>query len=362
MRLDHEQKDSISELVKCRKSVQTLGGYAGTGKSTVVYHLHKALSTFAVCAFTGKAANILRRKNIPATTIHSLIYVPETDGAGNIIVDGNGNLIFSLASDLDCNGIIIDEASMVSKEIYMDLCSFGMPLIFVGDHGQLEPVGDSFNLMKDPDHKLETIHRNAGEIARFAEYIRKGYRPSSFENRYGAKNIKFVENRNVDEYIFKQAGEDYKDFQIICAYNKTRVDINRKIRNHLGYTDDWPQKSDKVMCLKNDRKTGLFNGMQGIVDYLCDAPKNKFCFQSDGAGYEVLFNPMQFNKEKVEFDRDRDAPHPFDFAYAITCHKSQGDEWPDVMVFEQRCDLWSHVRWAYTAASRARNNLVWVSG
>ena len=66
MILNKEQKHVISEVVQCKKTIQTLGGYAGTGKSTVIYHLHQVLDNFAVCAYTGKAANVLRKKNIPA--------------------------------------------------------------------------------------------------------------------------------------------------------------------------------------------------------------------------------------------------------------------------------------------------------
>jgi ATP-dependent exoDNAse (exonuclease V) alpha subunit len=363
MKLNNEQKNAISKLVQCKKSIQTLGGFAGTGKSTVIYHLHQVLDNFAICAYTGKAANVLRKKNIPATTIHSLIYVPETDKDGNIIIDEEEGLSFSLAKDLDCDGIIIDEASMVSEEIFNDLCTFGIPLIFVGDHGQLEPVGDKFNLMDDPEYKLETVHRNAGEIAHFAEYIRKGFSPPSFGNRFSVKNIHFANSWDYEKHLLRKDEEEYDDFQIICAFNKKRVEINKKIRSHLGRNPDWPEELDKVMCLKNDRETGLFNGMQGYVDYLFKKPKNKFCFQPYGEneGHEVLFNPTQFNKEKNEFERDQSAPHPFDYAYAITCHKSQGDEWKEVMVFDQKCDLWSHVRWAYTAASRAKEKIIWVS-
>ncbi len=362
MILNKEQKHVISEVVQCKKTIQTLGGYAGTGKSTVIYHLHQVLNNFAVCAYTGKAANVLRKKNIPATTIHSLIYVPETDEKGNIVADDGGNLIFSLAKELDCEGIIIDEASMVSKEIFNDLCVFGIPLIFVGDHGQLEPVGDKFNLMEDPEYKLETVHRNAGEIAHFAEYIRKGFSPPSFGNRYSTKNVSFISNWDSEKYFFRKEDE-YEDFQIICAFNKKRVELNKKIRGHLQRESDFPEESDKIMCLKNDKETGLFNGMQGYVNYLFNKPKNKFSFQPYGEeeDHEIMFNPLQFNKEKNEFERDKSAPHPFDYAYAITCHKSQGDEWNEVMVFDQKCDLWSHTRWAYTAASRAKKNLVWVS-
>lgn len=72
-----EQSDAIEQLVKLRKPIQTLGGYAGTGKTTAIRTLLQRLPKFAVCAFTGKAAQVLVRKGIPAKTIHSLIYIPE---------------------------------------------------------------------------------------------------------------------------------------------------------------------------------------------------------------------------------------------------------------------------------------------
>jgi exodeoxyribonuclease-5 len=63
----------------------TLGGFAGTGKSTVLAELHRALPRFAVCCFTGKAADVLRRKGIAtAQTIHSLIYSPQKIPGGGV--------------------------------------------------------------------------------------------------------------------------------------------------------------------------------------------------------------------------------------------------------------------------------------
>ena len=51
----------------------------------------------------------------------------------------------------------------------------------------------------------------------------------------------------------------------------------------------------------------------------------------------------------------------FDYGYAITCHKAQGDEWEKVLVLEEKCDLWEHKRWTYTAASRSKESLIWGS-
>src|SRR5262249_23627577 len=150
--------------------VQTLGGFAGTGKTTLIRTLSKARPMFACAAYTGKAANVMKKKGLlGASTIHSLIYRPWKDEEGNTVWSLGGK--YELEG---CEGFIIDEASMVSSEIDNDLRSFGLPIIYVGDHGQLEPIGGTkFNPMANPMYKLEEVHRNAGEIAHFAAHIRK---------------------------------------------------------------------------------------------------------------------------------------------------------------------------------------------
>jgi exodeoxyribonuclease-5 len=181
--LTTEQKNVIRGVIKDieQKQFISLGGYAGTGKSTIIKVILKALEQkglyFLPCAYTGKAANILRKKGIGnSSTIHSSIYRP--------CVDENGETFWNLVEKNkmvnEIDGFIIDEASMVGKEIHKDLCSFGLPIIYIGDHGQLEPIGTEFNLMKDPDYKLETVHRNAGEIAYFADHLRQGKNPILF--------------------------------------------------------------------------------------------------------------------------------------------------------------------------------------
>src|ERR1017187_3379494 len=162
MKISVEQQYAVDGLLKFSKKIQVLSGFAGTGKSFLInYLVHNHLPNFSVCSYTGKAAHMLRRKGVlNASTIHSLIYLPLLEN-GKMKLDKNGNPIFVLNPFPMFEGIIIDEASMVSKEIYEDLCSFNVPLIFVGDHGQLEPIGETINLMKKPDYCLETIHRNA---------------------------------------------------------------------------------------------------------------------------------------------------------------------------------------------------------
>lgn len=349
-----EQKHVMISLLRGVKSgiqVQTLGGYAGTGKTTTIRQIKEALSKkkmqFAVAAYTGKAANVLRGKGINACTIHKLIYAPFKDEDGDTIWYLKDNIELS-----DVDGFIIDEASMVSKEIYEDLCSYKKPIIFVGDHGQLEPIGGSkFNLMADPMYRLEEVHRNAGEIALFAEHLRKNQPAHTFK---AEKQVQLVRPSSV--FNNHLAGVD----QVIVAYNRERVSINQRVREYKRLDYITLAKGEKVICLRNNHREGLFNGQQGIVTSISE-DGDRFDFLSDDNMflYNILYDPDIFGLEKPEIDH-RKRENPFDYAYAITCHKAQGDEWGSVIVFERHCSKWEHRRWAYTAASRAAKSLIWA--
>jgi ATP-dependent exoDNAse (exonuclease V) alpha subunit len=130
---------------------KTLGGYAGTGKTTLIAYLAEVWPSVAVAALGGKAAHVLRYKGVDATTIHSLIYYPHEDDDGTIRFRRKHNL-------RDVQTLIIDEASMTNHFLFADLLSFKLPVLFVGDHGQLEPIGPNPGLMAHPDLRLEKIH------------------------------------------------------------------------------------------------------------------------------------------------------------------------------------------------------------
>jgi exodeoxyribonuclease-5 len=337
--LTEEQQHVADTICKLDKPIQTLGGLAGTGKTTLVSNIMHRMKGFACCAFTGKAAEVLRSKGVDATTIHSLIYYPTDEK------DSEGMPIFEKKPGLGVKGIIVDEASMVGNSIYNDLVSFGLPIIFVGDHGQLEPVGEGLNLMKDPDYKLETVHRNAGDIAMFAHHLRDGHSAETFR---GSPLIKILSKDECVKYM--------KDVdQIICAKNETRVAINRYVRKMLGNEGDQPVKDDRVISLKNSKKLGIYNGTQGVVRSV-GSLRMSIMFDN-GRLVHTKYDTATFNQEKTPKDL---FIHPIDFCYAITCHKAQGSEWKKVMVVEQVVYGWEHKRWAYTAASRAREELYWV--
>jgi exodeoxyribonuclease-5 len=336
--------------------VQTLGGYAGTGKSTVIRALWDELPSYAVAAYTGKAASVLRRKGLKASTLHSLLYRPHevvwTDDEGEVQRSVHWEL--KEPDEVECSGFLVDEASMVSEALYQDLLSFERPIIFVGDHGQLPPIEGCLNLMESPDITLETVHRNAGEIAHFAELLREDNFACDWRRdpRCTGERV-----RIIDGHAAKKNPATI-DTQHIVAFNKTRVALNRAVRARLGRPLGRPVAGDRVICLQNDRARGLFNGMQGEVTQIDD---HRLTFASGDVLVRVPYEPEAFDREKHISGRDPKGRIPFDYAYAITCHKAQGDEFDTARVHEARCPFWEHRRWAYTAASRARTYLTWVA-
>jgi exodeoxyribonuclease-5 len=355
--LSDEQEKILDRLIENRHRypVQTLGGLAGTGKTTLLATLAGELPTWQPCAFTGRAAHVMCQKGIAlARTIHGVIYTPNPNEDGTVTF-----LLRPRYEVADIDGFLVDEASMVSRQLHRDMVSFGKPIIFVGDHGQLPPVGDDVYLMADPDYRLEAIHRNAGPIAHFAGYLRGGGAAGAYRIdcvTCDAKNnsaVTVVRGADVDDKDLPGAG------QIICAFNKTRVAINGNIRKQLGRAE-LVEPGDRVICLRNNRRAGLFNGMTGTVEDV-DPVYDTMTFTADaGDVHEVTFDPGTFGREKYEIDYSPRAPHPFDYSYALTCHRAQGGEWDKVTVVEQKCGKWEHTRWSYTAASRAKSELVWI--
>lgn len=350
--LSVEQKDVVDAVmsrVKNGDKLITIGGYAGTGKTTIAKYLDDRLRRFVVCAYTGKAVDRLKLSGMDASTIHRTIYRPRDDDTKK------GGVRFELKTrnELGCDGFLIDEGSMVGTEIFGHLSSFGLPIVVLGDHGQLPPVGDDAGLMLNPDHKLETIHRNAGPIAKFAEHLRKGYPAKDWQ---GGDCVWVIPKKSVTPDQLARAD------QVICAYNRTRVGLNKTIRKQLGRDGDGPIIGDRVICLQNDNFAGCFNGQQGEIDLL----ESDYILRFKPRWGELVvvgYHPEAWNAEKTPKRVKGAAPGclvPFDFAYAVTCHKAQGDEFDKVIVFEERCDLWEHRRWCYTAASRAKGKLIWA--
>ena len=177
MNLSRDQKKALEAIMAWRKKPKkqyiTLGGYAGTGKTTLMAVLRKKIGQqatdkkkrVAFVSYTGKAARVLRGKlmaekamedNDSVGTIHSLIYSPITNDKKEIVG-------WEKKEKVETDLIVVDEASMVDSSIWADLLSYNVPIVAAGDHGQLPPIRGSFNLMEKPDLLLEEIHRQAAD-------------------------------------------------------------------------------------------------------------------------------------------------------------------------------------------------------
>ena len=348
MQLTTEQKDIIEKVSNniYRKKIQTIGGYAGCGKTVVAKELADKFPKFAVCAFTGKASHRLRQKGVSRSqTIHSTIYNVEKD------IFGNQKFILKEKWQLGAQGFICDEASMVPKTEHDNMLSYGLPIVYIGDHGQLEPVGEDIGIMKDPMYKLEKIHRNAGEIAEFAEHLRLGKDPRSFKCK---EKVKIIESHEVTDTIL--ANQD----QILCAFNNFRVRLNDRMRKILGFNDEEVMPGEKIIFLANNRNDAVFNGMIcEVVEVEHDLCRITVKTEEDKILSNLKYDPRQFGSDTLI--RAHSRKHNLcDYGYVITGHKSQGSEFDRVLVYEQRCKLWEHIRWAYTTASRAKEYLTWV--
>ena len=314
------QSQAIESIVRWYKDKNAvvnfiLAGMAGSGKTTLIPFIIEALNLpiyrIKFAAFTGKAAMVMRKKGLPASTIHSLIYKPKefTDK------DGKRSVMFELVKHIDGEPqlIVIDEASMVSKKLKEDLESFDIPILYVGDHGQLPPVSsDQINMMEYPDFVLTEIHRQALEnpIIWIAHEVRQGKRIQC--GKYGNSVIKIPESKVSDTMMLNSS-------QIICGMNKTRKDINHHVRMLKGFDGVFPEESDKLICLKNNHDLGLFNGMIGTC-YSIDHKKELLTFENDDEElyYDLIYDTDIFRGEKAKYNKKIEQ---FDFGYCITAHK-----------------------------------------
>jgi exodeoxyribonuclease-5 len=318
--------ESVSHEIKVNNTqVVTVGGHAGCGKTTIATKIYHMFPDFLACSFTGKAASVMRFKGMTnAATIHSTIYYPVREDGDDEDPKNRkprkltdkakpGKVEFRLKypEDLNCGGFLIDEASMVSREEYHNLLSFKKPIIFIGDHGQLEPVGSDVNVMLNPMFRLETIHRNAGEIAHFAEHLRKGRPARTFKS---SGKVQIAEAREATDDIVSNTD------QIICAFNSTRKGMNNNVRRILNRKDG-PEVGDRIIGLRNNKHYQIFNGLQGVITSI--TPKNKKLSMELEDGtiiHDIPYIPEQFESEQTLTDTDYDRVL-FDYGYCITAHK-----------------------------------------
>jgi exodeoxyribonuclease-5 len=386
MELNKQQKQAVKMVFDWLKSMKnpyiTIGGYAGTGKTTITSYIRQLIhkvrpkAKIAFCAFTGKAATVLDAtlkyhkafySQDSVSTIHSLIYAPIVGKKGEITG-------WKKKEELKYNMIIVDEASMVSRELWEDLLSFKLPILAIGDHGQLSPIGSSFSLMKTPDFKLTEIHRQAkgNPIIEVSILAREEGKIPIKDFGMGVKKLDRYDatsGQDVEEMIYGYSD----DLMILTGYNHTRIKLNTTVRNFRDLESGEPVNGDKVICLKNNWNKGIYNGMMGTVSkakkmngsLIGSSVYEAEIVLDDGSVYSGMISADQFNSNNKPFDNkdyDKSLDY-FDFGYALTVHKAQGSQANKVLLFEERNkhmddEEWS--RWLYTGVTRAEEYLTVV--
>ena len=390
MELTEKQKQGLDIAVaryKAHEPWTCIAGYAGTGKSTLVQHIIDALginrNNVGYITFTGKAALVLRNKGCEdAMTAHRLLYesFPRKDGT----------FVHKPKRPLDkyYDLIVVDEVSMLPKPLWDLLLSHYIPVIALGDPGQLPPVGEANGVLDNPHVFLDEIMRQAeeSEIIRLTMDIREGKSLSL----YRGTEVMVIDKKEIHPGMY-----DWAD-QILCGKNATRHAINNLMRERIfdiKSATTPPIDGDKVICLKNVwepfNEVGdvLVNGMVGTIknpvlhtgqpyvpnivhanfipeyytDELIKESPRDLVFRNLKMDYNIFANGEGYiNNSNYKKIPSKFHPKQFDYGYCITTHKSQGSEWNKVLVFEEYLRETDHSKWLYTAATRAKERLIIV--
>ena len=374
------------ERYKAHEPWTCIAGYAGTGKSTLVKFIIAALNVapenVAYVTFTGKAASVLRHKGCPnAMTAHKLLYYSKRLP--------NGKFVFTPRTSLEgeYKVIVVDEISMLPKELWELLLRHKVYIIACGDPFQLPPINKNADnhVLDTPHIFLDEIMRQAeeSEIIRLTMNIREG-KPIQYQR---GNEVQVVSPDDVVSGMY-----DWAD-QIICATNKKRLDINTYMRAAAG-RGELPEDGDKIIACRNcwdiidtTGENALVNGTIGYLNGLTfgtqeypiygfpTVPVIRTGLRTDDGGFDeimldqqALMTGKKFLTPEQEYQIYRRAslkglePIEFNYGYAITCHRAQGSEWEKVLVFEESFpfDKEEHARWLYTACTRPSEKLVLV--
>jgi len=406
--LSDEQEIVLNELIKWvenrtfqikEKKIKVVRGFAGTGKTFLISELVKNLKKnrplhISLCCFTGKAVSVLKKRlkennalydSDYIGTVHKMMYKPIF-----YIENGQPKLKkwekINIYSDL----IIVDEASMINKKIFQDIIYHGIQTIFFGDAGQLPPISpENFNLLECYDYELTTPHRQSLEnpIIQLSQKIRNDeiikvgiYGDGVFKlnNTQGKKVFEDILNNDYDE----------NNTIVLCGLNRTRVELNKKIRKKLRGFEGFPNSTDRIICLKNNSETGIMNGQLGTLvfslpstinycgkkllettikmddhDIMFDALLDEGTFNSKNSFINIskTYNKkfFKFLNKNIKYSNYLNIDF-FDYGYCLSVHKSQGSEWENVIVFEETSKYWNmdfYKKWLYTAVTRAKKKL-----
>lgn len=394
MTLTTKQEEGLKIAVKRFRDNEpytVIAGYAGVGKSTLIKFIIEALNLnpevdVAYISYTGKASEVLRHKGCPnSMTAHKLLYFSRKMPDGSFATKPRPTLG-------SYRVIIVDEVSMLPKHMWDLLLSHRVHVIACGDPEQLPPVKakeeDILDILDHPHIFLDEVMRQAqdSEIIRLSMDIRMG-KPIEYFKGNEVMVLPTTAGDNIDMLNWAD--------QILTATNRTRNDINMRMRKSAGRGPE-PEAGDKVISLTNhwevvsdNDEANLINGTIGylghcykdetrypIYNFPNPVPVLMADFTSESGehfgytriDYNALTTGKKYLTPKQEYmiftNPKLKGTEPFDFnyGYAITTHRAQGSEWDKVLVFEENWpfNTEEHRRWLYTAVTRAQSKLVLV--
>lgn len=395
--LSDEQQQAYEHVVawfeQCRRRnpeargpcLLTMGGYAGVGKTTLLGIIAVELCRrhrVAFCTLTGKASTILERSLraqgvMPeyCGTIHRMMYEPNVDEDTGAVTG------WEKAPALDYDLIVIDEASMLSSSLLSDMLTYGIPILAVGDHGQLPPVGEDVGIMSRPHIRLETVRRQAldNPIIALASIVREGGDWLGFLRACGDVRLKRISPMDItmvvmDAFVGFQDRPFSEDPLVLCGTNRTRALLNRAARSNLT-RKDLVVEGERIICLKNAYLSGMLlaNGFRGKVtgfgysgnpafvsikavfpDENLELRDGLACKKQFGADHTF----KTFTEVSPTYRRWSEVGLLIDYGYALTVHKAQGSQADNaILVVERFGDPTMFRRWLYTACTRASRTL-----
>lgn len=360
-------------------------GLAGTGKSVVLNAIVERLGLqpfeIAPMSYIGQAAIVMRMKGLMnAKTIHSWLLRPvqdyKLDKNYNIVMNNYLNrpetsLLFESKPLEGIKLIIIDEAGTTPDSLKYEIESRGIKILACGDLGQLPPIyGKPAYLVEGKVHHLTQPMRQSLNSGIYYLAMRARYGLPIHEGFYGDALV-INEDDLTDKMILQS------DI-IICGRNSTRDYFNKRIRNDiLKIQSDLPVFGDRMVCRKNNWNIevdgiNLANGLIGTVinnpgvesfdgkNYKIDFRPNLLnsYFQGVSCDYNYLIAP--YEKKKFLKNNKYNYGEKFEFAYAITCHLSQGGQFNNGIYLEEFLNKDIQNNMNYTGITRFKKSMIYV--
>ena len=392
-----------------------LAGYAGTGKTTIAENIANYAQENSrkvhILAPTNKAAKVLNDKlkaagvGANAATIHKAIYGEPDPETGEWVPK----------TDLKDSVILVDESSMISKDVMSDLLANSKNnniIVFMGDSFQLEPVGQDSKLFQGgvpqvansqsqlTEVKRQSLDSNILKVATLVRTDNKGYVPEE-----SMPDFKISKSKNEFVKDFREAIKNNENAVAIVATNQERLTMNdaarmekfgadRKILNPgevliaVANSSDIPNSEIfKAVDVRGEPEKHVltfdFKGKQATYNMYLSYIVGENGKEIKVMHFPALDRPSLYHADILKAARNSN-PALYSslnndsdiiptkkgaklspaivistYGYAVTAHKSQGSQWDKVFVNQNyNAPDWNPARWYYTAITRSAKDLV----